>query len=63
MVTCRGEPVLSPLVQCGDSAMWERAGECSRTSLLPEESRTGLFLPEEGSWPPREWEAWPGMQV
>lgn len=56
VVTCCGEPVLSPLVRCGDSATWERAGECSRTCLLPEGSRTGLYLPTEGSQPPRQWE-------
>lgn len=44
MVTCHGEPFLLPLVLCGDSAVWERAGECSRTCLLLEGTRTGLHL-------------------
>lgn len=55
-VTHSGEPVLSPLVWCGDSAVWERAGECCRICPLPKGARTGLYLPTEGSQPPRQWE-------
>lgn len=51
VVTHHGELALSLLVLCGDSAMWEKAGECSRTCLLPEGLGQGFIFQ-----PPRQWE-------
>lgn len=66
VVTCCGEPVLSPLVRCGDSATWEShllvsaAGHASSPRGL---GQGFISLQKAASHPDSGRMAWQGIQV